>query len=403
MNGFRPIAGRPLLLCAIVFHNAMALCALAGANPSLFPHSVESHAPSYGWLKFDDLIWWTRGMSVPPLVTSSPPMTDRADAGELGRPTTDVLFGDERVGGTMRNGFRVGAGIWWDSCQSVGLDFDFFALETTSARFRATSEGNPILARPYTDAATSLPGAELIGFPDFVQGQIQVAASTPGLWGWGLAVRQRLAGCQDGCCDAGARCDWILGYRHLRLDDRVTVSEQLTSPLFLAGTELAVEDRFSAQNAFHGLELGVERTEWLRRWELDYSARVALGWNASSVRIHGETTIESPGFSPVVHEGGFLALGSNSGRYDEDDFTAVFQVGTNLAYHLTDCVLIRVGYTLFYWPSVFRAGDQIDTVINPNLLPPPLDPVIGPRRPNAPLRDRDFWAQGLNLGLEYRF
>jgi hypothetical protein len=105
----------------------------------------------------------------------------------------------------------------------------------------------------------------------------------------------------------------------------------------------------------------------------------------------------------VIREGGLLALGTNSGRFDDDDFTAVLQIGTNLAYHLTDRLLVRVGYTLFFWPDVFRAGEQIDTLINPNLLPPPLEPLAGPGRPTARLRDGDFWAQGLNLGVEYRF
>ncbi len=403
MNGFPRIAAISLLLCAGALHGGPVSCSFADTGPSCLATPRESCFAPNGWFTLDELIWWTRGASLPPLVTSAPAGSDRSDSGTLGNPATTVLFGDERVGGALRSGVRLDAGIWLDCGKTVGLGVDFFALESTSALFRGPSDDRAILARPFTDATTGQREAELINYPGFVQGRVQAAASTPGLWGWGLALRECIGCCQDPCGETGTRTDWILGYRHLRLDDRVQITEQLSSPLFLAGTELTIDDRFSTQNAFHGVELGLSRTEWLRRWELDYSARVALGWNASSTRIHGRTIVESPGFDPVIHEGGLLALGTNSGRFDEDDFTAVFQIGTNLAYHLTDCLLVRVGYTLFFWPDVFRAGEQIDTSINPNLLPPPLEPLAGPGRPMARLRDCDFWAQGLNLGVEYRF
>jgi hypothetical protein len=392
-----------LLLGAGVLHGGPATPSSAGAESSCLADFGETRFPPNGWFTLDELIWWTRGASLPPLVTSAPPSSNVSDSGALASPATTVLFGDERIGDTMRNGFRLDAGIWLDAEKTVGLGLDFFALESSSALFRGPLDDHEILARPFTDATTGRAEAELVNYPGFVRGQVQVDAVSPGLWGWGLALRECVGCCRDHCGRAGTRTDWILGYRHLRLDDRVRISEQLASPIFIAGTELAVEDHFTTQNAFHGVELGLSRTEWFRRWELDYSARLALGWNASSTRIHGRTTVESPGFDPVIHEGGLLALGTNAGRFDDDDFTAVFQIGTNLAYRLTDRILVRVGYSLFYWPDVFRAGDQIDTTINPNLLPPPLEQTTGPDRPAARLRDCDFWAQGLNLGVEYRF
>jgi hypothetical protein len=164
-----------------------------------------------------------------------------------------------------------------------------------------------------------------------------------------------------------------------------------------------VDDRFTTRNAFHGLELGLERTERVHGWQLEYFAKVALGWNDASVRMRGQTTVASPGFPPLVSDGGLLVLGSNAGRHEDSDFAAVFQVGTNLRYRVNDRLGLRVGYTFLFWPDVFRAGDQIDLVMNPNLLPPPILPLNGPARPTAQLRDSDFWAQGLNLGLDFQF
>jgi len=49
-----------------------------------------------------------------------------------------------------------------------------------------------------------------------------------------------------------------------------------------------------------------------------------------------------------------------------------------------------------------RAGNQIDLVVNPNLVPPPIAP-LDPLRPAFQFHGSDFWAQGMNLGLEFRF
>ena len=52
-----------------------------------------------------------------------------------------------------------------------------------------------------------------------------------------------------------------------------------------------------------------------------------------------------------------------------------------------------------------RPGDQIDRAVNPTQLPlstaAPL--LTGLARPAPVLRDTDFWAQGINFGLEFRY
>ena len=392
MDGFLRRTSGLAFLCALI------IITLAPRTTAAIEHDLPD-----GWLSTDYLMWWTRGADLPPLVSTSPSVVPRPQAGVIGAPTTRILFGDEGIGDALRSGIRIDAGLWLDTAQTHGLTFDFLGLETNSELFRGSSNGDPILARPFFDAATGQQAAELVAFPGFVRGDIQVEARSPGLWGWGIGSRRCLSCCRGYYVDFSTRTDWLIGYRHLRVDDGVRVYEELSSPLFLLGTTLAIEDRFSSQNSFHGIELGIVRTERYRRLELEYGTRVALGWNHSSVRIRGETTITSPGLPTSVSEGGFLALSSNSGRYDNTNFGAVLQIGTNLVYHVTSQLGLRIGYTFIYWPGLYRAGDQIDTTINPNLLPPPLLPLVGPRRPAARLTDSDFWAQGLNLGLEIRF
>ena len=93
---------------------------VSGELPCALPSSVyrpvqQTHAMS-GWLDVDYLMWWTRGASLPPLVSSSSIWVPRQQAGVLGESTTDVVFGDERVNGDLHSGVRLNAGVWLDDC-----------------------------------------------------------------------------------------------------------------------------------------------------------------------------------------------------------------------------------------------------------------------------------------------
>ena len=46
---------------------------------------------------------------------------------------------------------------------------------------------------------------------------------------------------------------------------------------------------------------------------------------------------------------------------------------------------------------------MIDRNINLGYIPPVIEPVEGPEVPAFSFKDSDFWAQGLNLGLECHF
>jgi hypothetical protein len=70
-----------------------------------------------------------------------------------------------------------------------------------------------------------------------------------------------------------------------------------------------------------------------------------------------------------------------------------------IRYHLTDSLRFMLGYTFLYWSNTLRPGDQIDLQLSQ--LPP--EPPAGQHRPAVLLATDDFWAQGVNLGLEYRF
>jgi hypothetical protein len=294
----------------------------------------------------------------------------------------------------------VWAGYWLDCEQRWGIEANYFELEDGTTRFDAASSGNPILARPFFNALTGRPDAELIAFPGVSTGSFS-AAETTSLLGAGIWLRRNL------CCGECYRLDALVGYRYLRLSDRLGIREDLTStdatsttvPL---GTRVDVADQFDATNDFHGVDLGLAGELRRGRWVLEGLAKVALGTNVSELNVNGSTAVTVPGSPTVINNAGLLALSSNSGHFSADRFGVVPEVGIKVGYQVTPCLRATVGYDFLYWSDVVRPGAQIDTTVNPNLLAPPVGG--GPSRP-APRFDNtsDLWVHGVSFGLELRF
>jgi hypothetical protein len=99
------------------------------------------------------------------------------------------------------------------------------------------------------------------------------------------------------------------------------------------------------------------------------------------------------------------ALRSNIGTQSGSAFTVVPEVGINLAYHITPNVSFLVGYSFIYWSSVVRPGDQIDRSIDQRAIPssPNFVPGFNAASPAAQFNRTDFWTQGINFGLEFKF
>lgn len=381
--------------------------------------------PHVLWVQPEYLLWWTKGMYIPPLVTTSvgldPTPENRRFAGVLGLDTTEILYGGHDILEQDRHGFRIRSGIWLDPCRKIGLDGEYFFLSTATAAYEAFDNGAgiPVLARPYfninpreldplePDFGELDPpageAAQLVAYPDVVTGTVRVDA-TSSLSGAAAHFRVNVC-CNDWCyqdpcypCCVGhgnSRLDFLVGYRWTRLKEGLVISE------FLDGLGLDqpgdVFDRFNTYNDFHGCDLGVQWQVRHNRWFLETLGRISLGNNRETVDIMGIT-------SGTEDPGGLLALETNIGRYTRDQFTMIPEIGVKAGLDLTPCLTFTVGYTLFYWGQVVRPGDQIDRDINPDYVPG--DPSFGPEGPERPafaFNPTDFWAQGLNLGLDYRW
>jgi hypothetical protein len=134
-------------------------------------------------------------------------------------------------------------------------------------------------------------------------------------------------------------------------------------------------------------------------------AKVALGSTTQRLDVSGSSTLLAPGQPPVTVPGGVLALPSNIGRQNHSSFSVVPEVGVNLGLRLTEHVQARVGYSFLYWTDVARPGNQIDRVLDRTTLPTVQDFIPGATgtRPAPRQELSDFWAHGVNAGLEISY
>jgi hypothetical protein len=352
------------------------------------------------WITGELLLWATSGQSLPALVTASPAGTPAAQAGVIGQPGTSTLFGGGWVPGTMRPGGRVAVGYWFDPTQHDGIEASFFELAEDQRRGTFGNQaGALLLGRPYVDALTGAEAAVLVPPPQSLPAdaallaQTITAAQSTTFLGVDVLLRRSLA------CDLFHRRWLVGGYRYLELDDSVSVGQTaaISSATSSAVTTATTNDLFDATTQFHGGEFGLIERWWHKRVSLQVLGKVALGASVFDTDISGSTTTNGA----VTSGGGVLAQPTNAGSHQSALFAAMGEAGIALDYALWSQCRVSVGYTFLWWSTVSRAGAQIDRQVNPSQFPP--GTLSGPARPAFTQRTSDFWAQGLNLGLEYQF
>ena len=92
-------------------------------------------------------------------------------------------------------------------------------------------------------------------------------------------------------------------------------------------------------------------------------------------------------------------------RGEHGDVLTVPEASINLYFQLTDHLKVFAGYTFLYWSHIARPGDQVDINVNPNLVPTSMTfgAAGGPARPAFTFHSTDFFAHGVNFGLELRY
>jgi hypothetical protein len=324
------------------------------------------------------IAWWTKDTTYPPLVST----------GILNAAGTEILYSGNDGNRSVHSGARFDLCYWFTPCREAAFDLTYTFLGNTTNTFHQSAQFtdlfNPFFNVPTTGSA----------------GQSGYRIGSAGTDNSTVDVRNT----QDlNLLDAVVRCgvlrrcnqnvDFLFGYRYGQFGERLDID----SVNAISEQPISKTDIFDAKNTFNGFELGFVSTNRYCRWSLDTLAKMALGNTHSRVIVAGQTLA---GGQPS--DGGVYALPSNSGTVERDTFSVIPEVGLTLGYDLTCHLKATFGYTIVYWSGVMRPADQIDTTINGDRIPP------GAAGGGAPLPQSqsvttDFWAQGFNIGLDYRY
>jgi hypothetical protein len=329
--------------------------------------------PRSSWASFDALLWWGKGRSTPPLVTSG-------TSGVLPPPPNDttILFGGGTVGSEMAAGARADFGFWFDDCEMLGIGAKVWGLEGDSDDFYAASDGSTVLARPYDNVGSGTQGETafvIAGGGGTLPGNVNVNTSSSVLAAEAYLRSGVLAG-------RGYSVDLVGGYHFMRLDDDLSIfSTTIDTP-----TDFTMLDSFDAHNEFHGGSLGLIGEIRHGRWTTSGLAKFSVGNMHQSVRIYGDNSFN--------HIGGLLAQPTNVGEYARDVTAFIPEIGVTAGYDVRNWMRLTVGYNFLWISNVALAGDQIDRSLNiPQDVPAP-----DPARPDFTFQESEYWLHGLTLG-----
>lgn len=335
----------------------------------------------------DMMGWATKGVHAPPLLTVS----SLADQGVIGQGNTSVVAGDEFIQNEMRPGGKLTIGWWFDPNQTGGgVEWYYFELDGRRGRVTASQDnGNFVIARPIIDAGTG-DDASIITASDDQTGSVRISTALQ-LTSTGILYHDLFWANQF------TRIDYLVGYRHAHLADRVRIDESITGVTgnggIDAGDVVSRMDQFRTVNQFDGADFGLKGW-WSKNGNLAITglAKIAIGANNNNVIIDGITSVTS-GRDTTTSNGGVLAQPSNIGRVAQQQFGIVSEIGLGLEWRVACLWKFNLGYTWFYWSEVARAASQIDTTVDPNCG----------CRPAFHMHTTSFWAQGINGGFTYQF
>jgi hypothetical protein len=363
------------------------------------------------WFRAEYLLWWIHNSPVPTLVGTSP--TDQVIASSttgssiainslFGGPANDLSFG-------AQSGIRLGTGVWLTDDHCIGIDASYFQLQQGKQSAFFASPGDPVIGPTFYDPVQGQQIIILASMPAIAAGSLAPGLrsavigveATNRLWGAELNVRTRGA-----AVFFADTLDWFAGFRHLQYSEGLTIathSEPL--PGNTGASTIDIVDRIGTINQFWGPQVGFQSRAYWRQFSFDFIGKIALGGMHEVSKFNGSTTFSSPGTAPVTTPGGILAQPTNLGPVSRDVVTFIPEITATLGYQFLPNLRGTIGYNFLYIGRVARAGQQIDSVDSRNVQAlAAYDPANATPRPYhfGPDSSR-FWAQGLNLGLEFLY
>ena len=353
------------------------------------------------WFRAEALYWWSKSSPMPVPVVTLGNTADKVP-GAIGQPDTSILLGGQNINLPGQGGGRFTFGFSFNPAQTWGFEASYFSLASSGVSQIVSSDGgvgSGFLAFPFFNPLTGQEAASPIALPGAFAGTA-VLNTQSFLQGTDLNFIHNVISSN------GVRVDLLGGFRNVNLQESLGYTTNSPNVPPNPPAFLNTLDSFGGNNNLYCGQLGVRASYDTHRFFVNATGKMALGGTVETVSVNGGTfTNIGGGFSSAP--GAYLSQPTNMGTQTRDQFAVVPEMNLNFGFRLRPWASIIVGYSFLYISSVARPGDQIDRVINPsqasainNNFPATL---VGPARPELTVRNTDFWAQGLNFTLEFRF
>jgi hypothetical protein len=172
------------------------------------------------------------------------------------------------------------------------------------------------------------------------------------------------------------------------------------------GTDIvSITDRAQTRNDFYGGQIGLTGCWKVARWKIEFLADVGLGDTRQWESVTGITQWTNSAGTFASVPAGLFAVGDNRGEFSRDRLSFMTEEDVRIGYQITHRLLVNIGYSFLYWSSVVRAGNQFSEAIDPHTVPSNIayNPAVQGIAPPVRLVGSDYWATGLNFGLEFRY
>ncbi len=315
-------------------------------------------------------------------------------------------------------------GIWLNERHTVGVYAGGMMSDIRTVENSVASDvlGNPAISRPFVNALTGINDTLLVSGGTGGTTASGAVAST---------VSARLDGINTGIVWNVNQCDnyslnFTFGARYIDLDEQLSIYQSThylgvgptysgTHPAASVGpvSDLQITDRFRTRNQFLGMQFGLDGEWYFGPLFVGIAPKVAFGTNRQTTDVDGSTTFTGQQGTVTV-PGGLYAVGTpggppgTEGIFGKDvvsRFAVLADVTGKVGIQLTANARITAGYNFLYLNNVSRPGLEIQSVINPRVIPvsQAFGSTSGPVAPQRAYDRTDYVAHGLNLGLEVRY
>jgi hypothetical protein len=397
-----------LTLSLSLFTSAQAVyCGNVGPRP--FCSRGPAPCAQQFWADAEFLYWIIKETpTLIPLVTQGSDPTPILDS-----PGTSIVLGNNQVDNMWRAGGKFTLGAWLEPSHCFGIEAVYLFLPNGSKSALVSSSGEPgtgFFGVPYFDVLTVAENAYRLANSDPLIDDGAYA---------GLAKYKvqnslqslEINGRSSYDNNFAYQIDFLGGFRYLSFDEQFTFTT--LSPYIAIPTDIFnTRDVFKVRNNFYGAQFGMGIGCAWECISIHLEGKIAFGATCGRVDIAGGlstnefNSVPNTG-RPINFEGGLFALSTNIGRHDKTFFTYIPEISINLGYIMMENLRFNIGYTFLGVSQVLRANEQIDRSLNTTQSPAiafvPVPELVGDPSPVPLSITRNFWAQGVNVGLEFRF